>query len=446
VPRLAEVSVDGRVLLASAALSIGTGLLVGLVPAIRSTGRDAISPSFGGETGFTGAAGSGNRLRSALVGVQVALATVLAIGAGLLFASFVRLHTTDIGFDPDQLSTFVVPIKIDASQSSERVWEELLAEIRRVPGLDAVAGASDVPFQSTTWRPGVGVEGAEPGPIQGGYAGFVVTPGYFDAIGARIVDGRAFSTADRAGTQPVGIVNETFVRRFLSHRPAIGASMTLETGDGIVDAVIVGVVADIVERRVEDGIRPAVYLPHTQQPWIIGPNVVVRSTRDPETLFPELRQAAARFDARLPVLNLSGFHDRGDRTLIEPRFRAALFGAFAAVSLALAGIGLYSSLAHAVRRRRKELGIRMALGADHRRLFRLVFRQGATISVLGLAAGLAGAVALTRLLEAFLYGVTPIDPLTFGLSALVLLAVTLVAAATPARRAGRTDVAHSLRH
>lgn len=446
VPRLGEVAIDGRVLLASAVVSMGAGVLVGLVPAMRATGRAATSVSFGGEAGFTGAAASGNRLRSTLVGVQVALATVLAVGAGLLFASFVRIQSRDVGFDPERLSAFTMPVKVEGRVSSEQVWDALLAEVRRVPGLDAVAGASDVPYYATTWRPGVGVEGAEPGPILGGYAGFVVTPAYFNAIGARIVDGRGFSTADRAETQPVAIVNATFVRRFFPHRRPVGAPIELETGEGRTDAVIIGVVADIVERRVEDGVRPAVYLPHTQQPWLIGPTVVVRSAREPATLFPELRQAAARFDARLPVLDLSSFDDRADRRLVEPRFRAVLFGAFAAVSLTLAAVGLYSSLAHSVGRRRKELGIRMALGADPRRLFGMVLRQGATVSSLGLVAGLAGAFALTRLLEAFLYGVTAADPITFGVSAVVLLAVSLLAAATPARRAGRTDVAHSLRN
>jgi predicted permease len=445
LPRLGDVAINGRVLLATAMASVGTGVIVGLMPAIRSTGAASIAGAFGGETGFT-AAQPGSRMRMTLVGAQLALATVLAVGSSLLFASFLRVYTSDVGFDPDRLSTFVMPIKIDDSTPSDRIWDDLLAEVRRVPGLDAVGGASDVPFQSTTWRPGVGVDGAEPGPIEGGYAGFIVTPGYFGVIGARVVAGREFTPADRADTEPVVVVNETFARRFLRGRAPTGARLTVASERGHVDASIVGVVADIVERRVEDGVRPAVYLPHTQHPWLTGPTVVVRSERDPGTLFPELRQAAARFNPRLPVLGLAGFADRADRMQVEPRFRAALFGAFAVTSLVLSALGLYSSLAHSVGRRRKEIGIRLALGADPRSVSAMVLRQGAAVGVLGLAAGLAGALGLTRLLGSFLYGVTAVDPVAFGASALILLGVSLAAAASPAHSAARTDVARSLRH
>jgi len=445
MPRLGEIAVNGRVLGVSALGSIGVGLLVSLLSGLRAVGSAGIAPAMTRDVGYTAAAGGG-RLRLGLVGVQVALAAVLVVAAGLLVSSYVRAGTSDLGFEPDALASFTLPIKIGDGQSSEAIWNAVLAEVGRVPGVSQVAGTSDIPFTVSMWKPGVGIAGAEPGPILGGYAGFIVTPSYFSTIGARMVEGRDFAASDGSTAEGAVIVNETFARRFLEGRPAAGVPISVFGGFGRLEGRIVGVVADLVEDRVQTPIRPAVYLPHTQMPWMIGPTVVVRSDRPAEALLPDLRRAAAAYDGRLPVIGLGLMHDRASQAIVDPRFRAALFGAFAAVSLCLAATGLYGSLAHAVGRRRKELGIRMALGADARRLSRMVLRQGAIVGGGGLAVGLASAAALSRVLESFLFGVTSREPSIFIGTAAVLLAVSLLAALTPARRAASVDLVASLRH
>jgi putative ABC transport system permease protein len=205
------------------------------------------------------------------------------------------------------------------------------------------------------------------------------------------------------------------------------------------------VVGDIVQQRIEDGPRAAVYTPHTQVPWPYGATAMLRTTRHDDGLFDEIRTAAARFNAFVPVTSMGWMSDRVNATFVEPTFRAGLFAAFAAVSVFLAVIGLYGSLAHSVSRRTRELGVRMALGADHRSIFAMVIRQGAVVAVAGLTAGIAGAMLVTRALQSFLYDVSPFDPWTFVAAPSLVAGVSLAAALSPARRAARVDVATSLR-
>jgi putative ABC transport system permease protein len=263
-------------------------------------------------------------------------------------------------------------------------------------------------------------------------------------LGTSLVDGRSFNVLDVEQSQPVAIVNETFVRAYLG-RAAVGRRIRVWEQDGSgTEREIVGVVADMVQVRVEDGRRPALYVPHTQSrlPFMW---VVVRSTRDATQLAGELREAGRRFNPIVPAPDIERVSDRIRTARAEPRFQAILFLSFAGVAIGLAAVGLYGTLAHTVGRRTRELGIRMAVGADRNSIFRLVLREGAMVFGAGLLVGIALSMLLTRLLRRFLFGVGPLDVTTFAVTSIVLAAIAGVAMHRPARRATRVDPLRSLR-
>lgn len=445
LPRLEEVSVNLRILVMCGIVSILIGGLMGLAPAVRLTGRDLASPIRRLSATATGARGSS---RGGLVTVQLALAVMMSVGAGLLLNSFLRLRTVDPGFQANDLTAFSLPLKRPDAPRGEEVWEawdRLLREVRGVPGLDGVAAASNLPFESPNWAPWVLLPGEADDHRRSGIAGYVVTPGFFSVMGARLIAGRDLAVTDGPEAASVVIVNRAFVREHLDGRDPIGLTLRFrDDGDTIRELEVVGVVDDVVQTRAEDGKQPAVYVPYTQAVWPMA-EVVVRSGRALETLAPELREAAARFSRYVPVRRLSTMTARMGSARTEPRFRAMLIVAFAVVTVSLAAIGLYGTLAHAVGRRTRELGIRMALGADRSGIYSLVVRYAAGITGLGLLVGLAGAASLTRYLQSFLFGVESLDPVTFGMAAALLLIVAVLATLAPALRATRVDVVGSLR-
>jgi putative ABC transport system permease protein len=445
LPRLADVAVNPRILGVTGLVSLGTGLLVGLLPALRLTGHDMASVLREGMA--TTAGGAGIRLRTALVAGQLSLALVLGVGASLLFNSFIRVATVDPGFQPDHLSSFWLPLKRPNAvpgETSAQAWDALLAEISTVPGTEGVAVASNLPFQPPHWAPSVVLQGDPPDYRRTGVAGYIVTPNYFDVVGIPVVAGRSLTPADRSGTAAVAVVNEEFARAHLGGRNPIGTPIRFREGDAYTEVEIVGVVGNVVQTRAEEGWQPAVYVPYTQMDWTFV-LVAVRSDRDPDGLLPDLRRAAARFSPAVPITNLGDMRSRIRSVQTEPRFRAILIGSFALVAVLLAAIGLYGSLAYAVTRRSRELGIRMALGADPVGIVRLVLGQGLAVTAAGLALGLAGAAALSRLLRRLLFEVGTLDLASFAVAVLVLAAAALLAIVVPARRATAVDVVRSLR-
>lgn len=445
LPRLGDVAVNPRIIGVCALVSLGTGLVVGMLPAARLTGHDMAAILREGMATTT--AGAGVRLRTALVAGQLGLALVLGVGASLLFNSFIRVATADPGFEPGHLATFWLPLKRPDAPPEERAWQAwdaLLAEVGAVPGADGVAAASNLPFQSPHWAPAVVLEGDPPDFRRTGVTGYVVTPNFFEVAGIPLVAGRALSPADRSGTSGVVVVNEEFGRAHLAGRAPVGTPIRFRDDNGYQDLEIVGVVGNVVQTRAEEGWQPAVYVPYTQVEWPMA-QVVVRSERDAETLLPELRRAAARFSPHVPVSNLGDMRARIHSVQTEPRFRAILIGSFAGIAMLLAVIGLYGSLAYAVSRRSRELGIRMALGADPVGIVRLVLGHGLAVTAAGLALGLAGAALLSRLLRRLLFEVGTLDLASFAVAALVLAAAALVAIVVPARRATAVDVVRSLR-
>jgi predicted permease len=447
--RMGEVAVNTRVLSLSAAVSLGAGLLAGLVPAL-ALARGAHLGTGLRQAGAPTIAGGGQRLRDALVVAQIAAALVVVVGASLLFHSLLRVRSSDLGFEPENLYAVSVPLKVPGMDGvpSRALWDRLIGELAKVPGVEAIAAGSDAPFSDPSWAPLITLPGDAAGTRRAGVSAFVVSPRFFDTIGARITRGTGFAASPPAGGEHVAVVNEAFVAAYLRDREPVGAVVIRGPDEGEESPVrlrVVGVVQTIVQRRVEDGPRAAVYVPHTQQAWPYGVTVMVRSTRRGEAFGDELRQAAARFSAGVPVTRLAYMPDFIDGTLVEPRFRAVLFATFAAVSGLLALVGLYGVLSHTVGRRTRELGVRMALGATRRTIFASVLRQGLLTVAAGLLVGLVGAAGLSQSLRTLLYGVDALDPATFALAGLALASVALVAVAAPARRATHVDIATTLR-
>jgi predicted permease len=443
MPRVAEVALNARVLAILAVGSLCIGIAAGLTPALRQSTHDLASHSRG--SGATQSRG-GLRLRMSLVASQIALAAVLGVGATLLFRSFVNVATADPGFRAEGLTSFTAFTKRPGPQPAAtwQVWDELLDDVRAVPGVD-VAAASNLPFQSPDWAPAIQLEGDPPTSRRPAGAGYVVSPGFFDVMGMRIVEGRAFSQRDDAAAPRVVIANRAFAREHFPNGNAIGERIRVWDDEGaLAEREIVGVVDNTVQARVEDGVLPALWFPYAQVEWP-QLRIVVRSDRDAASLAADLRTASRRFNPITPAPAIERITDRMRTARTAPRFHAMLFVAFSSVAVLLAAIGLYGTLAHSVGRRSRELGIRMAVGADRSRIFALVMRQGLGVVAAGLAIGLAGAAVVTRFLRSYMFGVGTLDAATFAMTALLLTAVGAIAIARPARRATGIDPARSLR-
>lgn len=440
VPRMDEVVVDARILAVVTTLAVFSGVFAGLLPALRVASRPMWARLQG--NGSRGASESGGRLRTAMVAGQLGIAVLLLSGAGLLFHSFLKLKGTDPGFEPQGLVSLQVGTKRPGAPEGEaswQAWDLVLDEFRAVPGLLAVAGTSNVPYQSTYWAPRILLPGDSDDTWRDGIHGYAITPGYHEAIGTRVLQGREFTAADGPAGPSVALVNEAFARAFIGEAQPLGFRFRMPESESLGgETEVVGVVEDAIQGRPEDGVDPAIYVPYTQAEWPFV-QVVVRADRPMDVLAPELRQAVARFNPVIPPQGMGSMEARMARTRTDPRFQALLLGTFAAVAMLLAGTGLFASLSHAVGRRKRELGIRMALGAERWGVLRMVVTQGLRVAGVGLVLGLVGAVAANRVLRGFLYEVDPLDPLTLTAVGVLLSLVAAVASWVPARRATTVD-------
>jgi predicted permease len=442
MPSLASVAVDGRVLVVAAVLSLGAGSAAGLLPALRLLRRPP-RESLG--SGNRTTAGPLARLVPILVGGQVAAAIVLLSGASMLFSSFANIRSADPGFEPDGLVTLGVGLEGALRSSAgaitdvSQAWDLALGELGAVPGVEAVSGATSLPFQAPSWAPRLLFEWDAPDTWREGIAGYAVTPEYFTTLGAARLSGRWFDRSDRGDTEGVAIVNESFVRTHLGGREPLDLVVRRSDILGETSLRIVGVVEDVVQARVEDGPRSALYVPYTQYKGAL--QAIVRTPLPMEAIASDLRRAVARFNPIEPIRDLLPMRDRMGAARANPRFQSALIASFAIVAVLLAAAGLYSSLSHWVGRRRRELGLRMALGADRGRVRRMVLGQGLGVAAAGLLVGIVGALLASRALTGLLYGVSPHDPLLLFSTAVVLLVVAAVASFAPARRATAVDPA-----
>jgi len=447
VPRLEQVALDLPVLGFTVVLSIVTGLVFGFAPAVvasRSV-NDALR-----EGGRHGAAPRARRVLGTLVVVEVALALVLLTGAGLLIRSFIQLQNINPGFQAEGLLTARIqlpPARYNDARRSAGFYTDTLERIASIPGVQSAAGVSFLPLSgpgmSTSFydlgRPAPGPGEAPNTEVR------PVTSGFFRTMGIAHRAGRDFSAADQEDSPLVAVVSEMLARRHFPGENPLGKRLHVNIGrPGGMDVEIVGVVGDIKIASLEGDVRPAVYIPHTQ--LAIGlMTLVVRTDMAPMSLVDEVTTAVHAIDSELPLADVKTMDQVVDATIARPRVIAVLLTAFALMALVLAAVGVYGVMAYSVAQRTQEIGVRMALGATPASVFRLVLTQALRLVALGVAAGLVGAGALTRLLETLLYETEPLDPWTFGVTALVLGLVATLASYVPARRGTRIAPVEALR-
>jgi putative ABC transport system permease protein len=457
LPGAEQIGVNGRVLAFTLLLTMLTSVLFGLAPAWRASRVDLVSGLRDGARTASESRG-GRRLRDALVVAEIALSLVLLAGAALLLHSFWRLRQADPGFDPRNVLTFRVSLSYetyDATKAGE-FFRRLQARLQTIPGVRAAANIFPLPLNDDREFDDLGVTLDARFAIEGQpvaqnerphYDPRTAQHGYFRAMGIRLLDGRDFDVRDDAAAPPVAIINDAMARRHFAGRTPIGQRIrltSLVTPNEPPMRRIVGVAADVRHRGVRAEPRPEIYVPFAQAPFQ-EMFVVVKTDGDPTALTRAVRAAVSELDPAQPIFNVTPMTQRLSHSVAGPRFNLLLLAIFAGLALLLAAVGLYGVLSYAVAARTHELGIRLALGAQSRDVLRLVFGQGLKLISIGLPIGLAGAFALTRLLGALVYGVSPRDPLTFLAAALLLATVAMIACYLPARRATKVDPMIALR-
>jgi len=416
VPRIHEVAVDGRVLFFTAVATLVAGVLFGLAPSMRGASSDLRGSLAEGGRGGGSGVGS-QRLRGGLVAGQIALALVLLVGAGLLLRSFQALRQVDLGFNPENVITFGVNLpntRYPDAAALRGYQNELEERIRTLPGVLAVGAINSLPLAGADGDSDFHMEGRPIPPAGEEDVAWIrrVTPGYFEAMDLEIVEGRPFDGRDREGDQLVVIVNETLAERYFGDEGAVGKRVNVNDPENARWREIVGVAKDVKNFGIRADARNAMYFP-TEQLAARFLTVVVRTSSDPAELIPSLRAEVAMTDPSLG-LTMRTMEDMVDRSLDPDRFVTMLLGIFAFAALLLAAVGLYGVVSYNVTRRMREMGVRIALGADASEIGRLVVGRSLMLAGIGIAVGLVGAFALTRVIAGLLFGIRPADPLTFG--------------------------------
>jgi putative ABC transport system permease protein len=442
-----NLRLDPAVLAFTAVVTLLTGAVFGLAPALQATRlnlNEALKESGKG----TSSGASRNRLRSILVVAEVALSLVLLVGAGLMIRSFVYLIRADLGVNPNNVITMELSIprlKYPEEQQRVNFYQELLGRLRSLPGVERAAAVNNIPMGRHGSGSNFRVDG-RPAPAKGkepitDYR--VVTPQYFEAIGTAIRQGRAFTEQDKKDTPRVCIINERLARRYFPAGDALGQRLVFNDEDGPVE--IVGIAADVKNDDFEDEADLTTYLPFLQEPWW-SMALVVRATSDPVPLASVIRNEVRAVDQEQPVYNVMTMQQVIEESISPKRLTMFLLAFFAFGALLLAAIGIYAVISYTVTQRTHEIGIRMALGAQPRDILRLVVRQGLILTAIGVGLGLVGAFALTRAMTEMLSGVEATDPLTFISLSLLLSVVALAACLIPARKATRVDPMIALRY
>jgi predicted permease len=441
LPRAGEIGVDRWVLVATAGASIGAGLFFGLLPGLQAgRGRMAEILRAGGRAVTAGA-----RARSSLVVLEVALAVVLVVGAGLLVKSLAHLYTTDPGFRPERVLTarmLLVPARYEDDARRAGVVRQILERVRALPGVRAAGSIHFLPLSGAESGTGAyRLDRPKPAPGEGrGASVSVISPGYLAAMSIPIRSGRDLDDGDSLHTQRVALVNEALAREFYPGEDPLGRPFFVEWCDDEADCryEIVGVIADTRHAALQTEPRPTVFLPNAQAPSYMT-SLVVHTAGDPRAAASALRAEVRGVDPEQGLLSVETMDDVVADSVARPRLQALLLGAFAVLALVMACLGLYGVLAYAVEQRRREVGVRMAIGATPSTILALVVGQGLRLTALGLAIGLALALAASRTVATLLYGVRPTDPPVYlGVGALLLL-VAAAASWLPARQAMRVD-------
>ena len=451
IPRLELVHIDAAVGLATLAIALATGVLFGLAPAMRLARPELQSSLMDGTRG--GSVGRAQqRLGRTLVAGEVALAVVVVIGAALLVRSFWALRNVDPGFTPDHL--LVVDLSVPAARydpnATTTFYRQLVERMGALPGVTISAGASDLPPVASTSNWDIEILGQPHAPGTAAPSPNVraVTTDYFRALRIRTTRGRVFGSQDAGSSQLVAVINETGERMIWRGTNPVGQQVRFAPDAPWI--TIVGVSHDVRSAGLGEDVPPELYLLHEQLPAITASSeramyVVARTAGDPSALAAAARRTVRDMDPLLAITGVATMTEMVDRSVARPRFTMLLLGAFGVVALTLAAVGIYGIMSHAVKRRTREIGIRMALGARPTDVLRLVVGQGMTLAGIGLVTGVAAALAVTQLMKRMLYGVSATDPLTFGAIVVLLAAVAFVASWVPARRAVSTDPTLALR-
>jgi putative ABC transport system permease protein len=446
IPGFEHFAINRATLLFTLAVSMLSSLIFGLLPAWQAT-RPNLSRTLRQDGGGGRSSISGYWLRPTLVVVEIALSLVLLVGAGLMIRSFVTMMQEDLGFDPHKVLSFQISLPEGKYPEERRrnFYHELLKQVESLPGVVAAGATSSLPMNDGGNKITFEIAGRAPFakdevPMADVCA---VTPGYFKAVGLRVQRGRDFTAQDNDRAQRVALVNETFVRRFFPNEEVIGHRIT-RSDAGTRPLEIIGVVGDIKNNGLDAAPDPSFYVPYAQDSHS-DMGIFVRTIADPASVAAAVRNQVVNLDPTRPIFNLKTIERMIHERTSPKRIMTVVMSVLAMVALLLAGVGLYAVIAYAVSQRTYEIGIRLALGAQPRNILRLIVMQGGGLTLIGLALGLAGALALTRVISPLLYGITAVDPLTFILISLLLLCVTLLACWVPARRATRVDPMLALR-
>jgi putative ABC transport system permease protein len=448
MPRAAEIHVDRQVLVFTFAVAVMTGVIFGLVPALQASSlnlNEALKESGGkGTGGFVR-----HRVRSLLIVTEIALALVLLVGAGLLIKSFHRLQQVNAGFNPENVLS--VPVVMPQSRypdGNARVAfiNRIMEKMKALPGVQAVAGVTILPLSGEYSSASFIVEGQTVSPEGRNIANMrAATPDYFRVMSIPIIKGRGFTEQDHSDAPTVVIINESFERLYFPDEEPIGKHVISPASRDGVPMTIVGVAGDVRNGGPEDEPRPEFYYSYFQNP-IRFMFMAIRTSAEPSGLIPAIRREIWSEDKDLPLANISTLEQMLGKTTAQRRFNLLLLGLFSGLALVLAVVGIYGVVSYAVTQRTHEIGLRLALGAQPGDVRKLVIRQGMIPVVAGIAIGLSGALALTRLMKSLLFGVSATDPLTFVGLSLLLVVVALVACWIPARRATKVDPLLALRY
>jgi predicted permease len=448
-PDLIVTAIDGPAFLFAAGTALGTGFLFGLFPAIHATRPDLVS-ALKAHSGQPSGAKAAARFRWALATAQMALSTLLLVAAGLFIRSLVNVSRVDLGLDPERVVTFEVsPVRSGYSnERSRELFGRLEEELRALPGVTGVTAATVPVLGGDNWRQGVSVQGFVAGPDTDISSSFNrVGPGFFSTLGIPLLAGREFTAADAEGTPRVAIVNEAFLRKFNLGRDAVGKRIgeRSQAAESQLDIEIVGIVRDAKYSEVKEEVPP-VYVRPYRQDRTGNLTFYVRAAANPDQVMRAIPRLVATLDPNLPVEDMTTLPQQVRDNVFIDRFLSVLSTSFAVLATLLAAIGLYGVLAYSVEQRRREIGLRMALGAAPGAVLAMILRQVGVMAAVGGAVGLVAAIWLGRATESLLFGLPGTDPFVLAGATLSLGVVALLAGAVPARRAATVDPMVALRY
>jgi putative ABC transport system permease protein len=451
IAQAAEISLDLKVLGFTLLVSLLTGFIFGLAPAIQSLRMNQSETlKEGGRDSVTGR--SGKRLRGLLVTAEVAVSLVLLIGAGLLINSFLRLRNIDPGFKVDHLLTMKIELpepKYEAFERRSAFYTELVQRVQSLPGVQSAAVTTNLPLYRQGNSISVRLEG-KPDPPPGQeliVVTRIVSPGYFDTMSIPLLAGRPFNDQDTEQTRNAVIISETMARRFWPGEEAIGKRLSAGRVRSDADWIqVVGIVKDVRQFELNAEPRPQMYVSYRQADFFAPEDLVVKTEVEPSSMAAAVRKAVWEIDKDQPISNIKTMDEILAESIARQRFSMLLLGVFAGVALLLAAVGIYGVMSYSVAQRTHEIGIRMALGAQTSAVLKLAVGYGLKLVVAGVLIGLVAAFALTRLMSTLLFGVTPTDPVTFALISLLLVVVAAAASYIPARRATKVDPLIALRY